>query len=135
MRRDVGSTPNSLDKYTVLYCGLERRYCFCLSLPHMRLYLEFICNNVSCFIFFQLLFTITKYMPSYNVEVVSSLRLDGGIIFLSFIFNQAKQTPHPRTRKQILVIYCAFVLSGNGRKITKYSNVDICSTGHVLSVR
>jgi len=135
MRRDVGSTPNTLDKYTVLYCGRERRYCFCLSLPHMRLYFVFTCNNVSSFIFFQLLFAFTKYVPSYNVEVVSSLSLDAGIILLLFIFNQAKQIPHPPTHKQILVIYCAFVLSGNGRNITKYSNVDICSTGHVLSVQ
>jgi len=101
----------------------------------MRLCFVFTCNNVSSFAFFQLLFTITKYVPSKDDEVVSSLKLDDGIIFLSFIFIQAKQTTTPQTRKQILYIYRAFVFSGNGRNVTKYCSVDICSTGHVLSVQ
>ena len=46
-----------------------------------------------------------------------------------------KTTPPPfRTHKQIKEQYIAAVLSMNGRHVTKYLYIDMCSSGHYLLV-
>jgi hypothetical protein len=81
----------------------------------------------------------TRHVPSYNVEFVSKLRLGIWIIFHLFLFKHAKQLPKPstptQTLKQIQENYCVVVLSGKGLHITKYRNIEMCSTGHVLAIQ
>jgi hypothetical protein len=85
----------------------------------LRLYFVFSCNNGSSFLFLQLIFTFTKYEPSYNVNVVSSLSLTTWIIFLLFLF---KKLNPPNTQAHSSYILCICLV----RELTPCNKVLNC---------
>ena len=65
----------------------------------------------------------TRHVPSNNVEVAGNLRLG---LELFFVYSHSNlpnnQPPHPHfpKHKRIQENYCAVLLSGKGRHVTKY---------------
>ena len=96
----------------------------------------FSCQSCSYFLFCRLIFTLQdKCRPTIWKSVAV---LGYGFELFSFIPIQTCQTtalPPSQTQKKIQEKYCAVVKSGKRRHVTKYRNVDMCSTGHVMAVQ